>query len=108
MLSWTRRAITTAAVAGIALSAMSLEPAAAASRYRHDGSAAAVAAFAGIVGTIAAIAASNRHRDDYYDPYAYGSGYGVPYGRRPFYGERGRHWSPPVRQHFNGHHFDRR
>jgi hypothetical protein len=54
-------------------------------RHRHyrGGNAAAVAAFAGIVGTIATLAARDRYeRRYYYDPY-YGHSpyaYGAPYG----------------------------
>lgn len=61
----------------------------AARRHRHvrrggGGGAAAAAAFAGIVGTIGAIAATQAQRDDYYDgPYGYGGG---PYYAEPYYG----------------------
>jgi|GEM_PF-1446355 len=64
----------------------------AARRHRHHsrgGGAAAAAAFAGIVGTIGAIAAAQASRDAYYDgPYAYGGGpyYASPYYGRPYYG----------------------
>jgi hypothetical protein len=64
----------------------------AARRHRHSsrgGGAAAAAAFAGIVGTIGAIAAAQASRDAYYDgPYAYGGGpyYASPYYGRPYYG----------------------
>lgn len=58
----------------------------AARRHRRGGGggAAAAAAFAGIVGTIGVIAATQAHRNDYYDgPYAYGGG---PYYAEPYYG----------------------
>jgi hypothetical protein len=64
--------------------------------YRGGGGAAAAAAFAGIVGTGLAIAATQNRRDYYYDqgyyggPAYYGSpGYYSPgpyYGRRHYYG----------------------
>jgi len=57
--------------------------------YRGGGGAAAAAAFAGIVGTGLAIAASQNRRD-YYDNGYYGNGYygGAPeyYGGGPYYG----------------------
>jgi hypothetical protein len=61
MRTLTSRAITTAAAAAIALTTMSFQPAAAASRHGDD--AAALAIFAGIVGTIAAVVAA-EHYDD--------------------------------------------
>jgi hypothetical protein len=51
--------------------------------YRRGGDAAAAAAFAGIMGTVGAIAASQARRDAYYDygPGDYGPGYyGPPRG----------------------------
>lgn len=57
--------------------------------HHHGGGAAAAAAFAGIVGTIGAIAAAQASRDAYYDgPYAY---YGGPYYAPPppYYGYGG-------------------
>jgi hypothetical protein len=51
--------------------------------YRRGGDAAAAAAFAGIMGTVGAIAASQARRDAYYDygPGYYGPGYyGPPRG----------------------------
>ena len=55
--------------------------------YRGGGGAAAAAAFAGIVGTGIAIAASQNRRDYYYDggPAYYGGG-PVYYGGDPYYG----------------------
>jgi hypothetical protein len=50
--------------------------------YRSGGGAAAAAAFAGIVGTGIAIAATQNRRD-YYDSYGYAPGY---YGGGPVYG----------------------
>jgi hypothetical protein len=60
MRTFKSRAITTAAAAAIALTTFSLQPAAAGSRYAND--AAAFAAFAAVLGTIAVIAAT-RHRE---------------------------------------------
>ncbi len=107
------RAIAAAAAASIALTAFGLTPASAAPLYgpqgvqapplltdvgyRHGGDGAAVlGAFAAIAGTIATIAATQHHRDAYYDG-GYGYGYGpAPYAA-PGYGQgwggwRHRHW----------------
>jgi len=70
MRTLTSRAITTAAAAAIALTTMGFQPAAAGTRRGDD--AAAVAIFAGFLGTIAAIIAS-QHDD------------GPHYGRGPVY-----------------------
>ena len=60
--------------------------------YRGGGGAAAAAAFAGIVGTGLAIAATQNRRDYYYDNGYYGGPayYGGPgyYGPGPYYGRR--------------------
>ena len=60
--------------------------------YRGGGGAAAAAAFAGIVGTGLAIAATQNRRDYYYDNGYYGGPayYGDPgyYGPGPYYGRR--------------------
>jgi len=74
--------------------------------YRGGGGAAAAAAFAGIVGTGLAIAASQSRRD-YYDSYGY---YGAPpayygggpvyYGGSPYYG--GGYYRSSV-PHYRGH-----
>ncbi|MBV9346482.1 MAG: hypothetical protein JO245_00745 [Pseudolabrys sp.] len=56
--------------------------------YRGGGNAAAMAAFAGIVGTIGALAIEQQRRDAWrerhyyggYGPYGYGYGYGPRYG----------------------------
>jgi|SRR6185369_12731720 len=56
-------------------------------RHRHYGNRAAIGAFLGVAGTIAAIAAANSYRDDYYyygSPYAYGPG-PYYYGGGPYY-----------------------
>jgi hypothetical protein len=68
----TSRAIATAAAAAIALTTFSLQPAAAGSRHGND--AAALAAFAAVFGTIAAIVAAEHYRDrpHYRPPYNYG------------------------------------
>jgi len=58
-------------------------------RYYGGGGAAAAAAFAGIVGTGIAIAASQSHRDHYYGggPVYYGGGPAY-YGGGPYYGSQ--------------------
>ena len=56
--------------------------------YRGGGGAAAAAAFAGIVGTGIAIAASQNRRD-YYDSYGYYDGGPTYYGGGPVYGYGG-------------------
>jgi hypothetical protein len=58
--------------------------------YRGGGGAAAAAAFAGIVGTGIAIAATQNRRDRYYDQGYYDNGY---YGGQPYYGNQG-YYSP--------------
>lgn len=77
--------------------------------HRHGGGAAAAAAFAGIVGTIGAIAATQAARGAYYDAYAYdapyayapapyyyaGPRYVAPYGGQP-YGTYGSYGSSRV------------
>jgi hypothetical protein len=74
-------------------------------RYYRGGGAAAAAAFAGIVGTGLAIAATQNRRDDYYDssPAYYGGdpyyGGNTYYGGNPYYGGY-RHSGVP---YFNGH-----
>jgi hypothetical protein len=75
----TSRAIATAAAAAIALTTFSLQPAAAG--YRHGNDAAALAAFAAVFGTIAAIVAAEHYRDrPHYGPaYNYGPGYRGPH-----------------------------
>src|SRR5437879_13467350 len=63
--------------------------------YRGGGGAAAAAAFAGIVGTGLAIAATQNRRD-YYDSYDYYGGGPVYYGGGPvYYGAPGYGYSPP-------------
>ena len=58
--------------------------------YRGGGGAAAAAAFAGIVGTGIAIAATQNRRDRHYDQGYYDNGY---YGGQPYYGNQG-YYSP--------------
>jgi hypothetical protein len=92
----TTRAIAAAAAASIALTAIGLSSATAASlsevSYRHDGSAAALGAFAAIAGSIAMIAAANHDRDRYYEgPYGYGYA-PAPYAYAPRYGGGWRGW----------------
>ena len=78
--------------------------------YRGGGGAAAAAAFAGIVGTGIAIAASQNRRDYYYDggPAYYGGGpvyYGGDpyYGGQPYYGGGGYYGHRSAVPRFNGH-----
>ena len=68
----TSRAIATAAAAAIALTTFSLQPAAAGSHHGND--AAALAAFAAVFGTIAAVVAAEHYRDrpHYERSYNYG------------------------------------
>ena len=78
-----------ATVAALALTVF--EPSTAHARYyRGGGGAAAAAAFAGIVGTGLAIAATQNRRDYYYDQGYYGGPayYGSPgyYSPGPYYG----------------------
>jgi hypothetical protein len=80
MRTLTSRAIATAAAAAIVLTTMSLQPAAAATRRGDD--AAALAVFAGIFGTIAAIIASQQYND--HPHYTYG-----PVYRGPAHGSHG-------------------
>ena len=74
MRTLTSRAMTTAAAAVIALTTMSITPAAAGHRRGND--AAALAAFAAMFGTIAAIIATQQDRDRY--SYSPGPAYGGP------------------------------
>ena len=85
--------------------------------YRGGGGAAAAAAFAGIVGTGIAIAASQNRRDYYYDggpayyggsPAYYGGGPGYYggdpyYGGQPYYGGGGYYGHRSGVPRFNGH-----
>jgi hypothetical protein len=90
MRTWKSRAIATAAAAAIALTTFSLQPAYASGR--HGGDVAALAAFAAVFGSIAAIIAAEQDRDrPYYEPsYGYGPPYRGPYphGHWPQH----RHW----------------
>ena len=86
MLITKTRAISAAIAAALALTTFAATPASA--RPWHRGDAAAIAAFAGIAGTIAALAARDRYRDGPYvaapGPYYYGG---------PVYdAPRWRHW----------------
>ena len=67
-------------------------------RYYGGGGAAAAAAFAGIVGTGLAIAASQNRRDDY-DSYGYYGGGPAYYGGGPYYGGYGYYGVPRYRGH---------
>jgi uncharacterized membrane protein len=90
MLTNKVRAIAAVAVTAVALTAASFSPADARSYRRHN-NAAAMAAFMGIAGTIAALAARDRYDRGYYGGGYYGGpayGYGGPvYG-----GFRGGGW----------------
>ncbi len=103
----TNRAIAAAAAASIALTTLTLTPAAAEPfyaptevHYRDNGGAAALGAFAAIAGTIATIAAAEhyrRHYDEAPYPYAYRPAYPA-YGYGGYGGYDGgwrrwhRHW----------------
>ncbi len=90
MRTLTSRAITTAAAAAIVLTTATFQPAAAG--YRNDGDAAAAAfIFAGVLGTIAAIVASQN-----YDNHSHGT-YGSVRG--PGFGGYGPHRGPHGWQH---------
>jgi hypothetical protein len=69
--------------------------------YRGGGGAAAAAAFAGIVGTGIAIAATQNRRDRYYDQGYYDNGY---YGGPAYYGNQGYYSPGPYygRSHYYG------
>jgi hypothetical protein len=66
--------------------------------YRGNGGAAAAAAFAGIVGTGLAIAATQNRRDYYYDRGYYDHGYGY-YGGGPAYAPAPYYGGP---RYYNG------
>jgi hypothetical protein len=88
MRTLTSRAITTAAAAAIALTTMSFQPAAAGTRRGDD--AAAAFLFAGMLGTIAAIIASQQYNDHphyTYGPVYHGRGHGPSQ-----HGPQHRHW----------------
>ena len=73
--------------------------------YRGGGGAAAAAAFAGIVGTGIAIAASQNRRD-YYDGYGYYGGAPAYYGGPAYYGSPGYYGDGYYRSgvpHYRGH-----
>jgi hypothetical protein len=63
-------------------------------RYSRGNSAAALAAFATVFGTIAVLAAQDQYRNDYYGPgYGYyGGGYGYAPGYRHGGWHHHRHW----------------
>jgi len=89
------RRVAVAALAGIlAFGTIGVGPAQA--RHWHRANAAVLGAVAGLFGTIAVIAATQRYRDAYYDcydcygPYTY---YPTPYAYGPAYGYGGwHHW----------------
>ena len=90
MRTLTSHVIATTAASAIALTTVGLQPAAAGSRYGGD--AAALAAFALVFGTIAAVVAAEQYRDEgaYGPPYTYGPVYRDPgpYGHWPHH----HHW----------------
>jgi hypothetical protein len=97
MLSSAGRPVVIAAVAALALSAIA--PSAASARphhrgFHHGGGAAAAAAFAGIVGTGIAIAASRSRDYDSYDGY---------YGPAPVYGGPAYYGSSPGYNYYGGY-----
>ncbi|MGH6682525.1 MAG: hypothetical protein ACRECA_01145 [Pseudolabrys sp.] len=98
----TNRSIAAALAGAIALSTIAFAPAQAASNtattfsarrhWHHHGNAAMIGAVAGVFGTIAAIAAADQYRNDYYgyDGGPYYAPYGYYYGGPRYYG--GGHW----------------
>ena len=80
MRIFTSRAIAVATAAGIALTTLGIESAAAGWRHRDD--AAALTAFGAVLGTIAAVIVADRHRDRVSHAPAYGHG---PVYYRPFH-----------------------
>jgi hypothetical protein len=86
MRTLTSRAITTVAAAAIALTTMSFQPAAAGTRHGDD---AAAFLFAGFLGTIAAIIASQHYDDQPH--YSYGPVRGPVYGGPGHHGWRQHH-----------------
>ncbi len=91
MLITKSRAIAAAVVTALALTSFAATPASA--RSRHHNNAAAIAAFAGIFGTMAALAARDRYRDRYHAA-PYGHDYRGPVHVAPrWHGWRHhRHW----------------
>ena len=87
MHTLTSRAITAVAAAAFALTTMSFQPAAAASRHGDD--AAAAFLFAGFLGTIAAIIASQNYDD--HPHYTYGPVRGPMYRGPSHHGWRQHH-----------------
>ncbi len=85
MRTMTSRAIAIAAAAAIALTTLGLQPAAAGTRHGDD--AAAVAAFAAVFGTIAAIIAAEQYRDQAPAGPSYGHG---PVYRGPIHDPHGQ------------------
>ncbi len=83
-----RRSLAAALVGALALSTIPLAPAQAAHRHwhHHRGNAAVLGAVAGMFGTIAALAAADRYRNDYYYDYDGGPYYDAPYGYYGGYG----------------------
>jgi hypothetical protein len=92
MRTLTCRAVTTAAAAVIALTTITIQPAAAGHRRGND--AAALMAFAAIFGTIATIIAAEQYRDSYsYSPGpVYRGPVDVAPGHEYWRHHRHRHW----------------
>ena len=89
MLLTKTRAIAAAAATALAPTSFTATPASA----RHYGNAAAVAVFAGIAGTIAALAARSHYDDGYYAGPVY------PYAGPVYAAPRWHRWHPHYRWH---------
>jgi hypothetical protein len=93
MFTFRHRAMATVAAAAIALTSFSFTPAKAGMR---TGDAVALAAIAGVFGTVAALAARDRH-NHYYRPH-YAAPYPGPYVRGPVH--HGPRWGGWHRHHW--------
>jgi hypothetical protein len=87
--------IAAALAAAVVLSSISFNAAEARPRHYNRGNAAAVGAVVGLFGVIAAAAAADSYRDNYY-----GGGY---YGGGPYYGAYG--YAPGYRYRHYHHHW---
>lgn len=88
MITKTFRAIALAAATAVAISAVSVSPASAGRR----GDAAAIAAFATIVGTIATVAIADQQRRDWESQQAYPGPYYAPAPYVGGYAGKWHHW----------------
>lgn len=91
-----RRSIIAALAGIVAVASIGLTPAEA--RHRHYGNAAVAAGVIGLFGTIAALAAADQYRDDYY---GYGGYYPAPYA---YYGGGYRYGGYRYGGHWHHHH----